>query len=106
MHITNIETIPGKKITGVCGLVSGSTVRAKVFVKDIFASFKNAIGGELKSYTELMEESRKEATDRMMQQARKLGANAIVNVRYSTSTITSGAAEVCAYGTVVKVEDI
>ena len=102
MIITNIEQIPGHKITGHFGLVSGSTVRAKHVGKDIMAGFKNFVGGELKGYTELLEESRNEAISRMTQQATNLGADAIINVRFSTSSITSGAAEVYAYGTAVK----
>ena len=103
MFITNTESVPGLKITGVYGFVSGSTVRAKHIGKDILAGIKNTFGGELKGYTELLEESRKEATQRMIKQAEALGANAIVNVRYATSAITVGAAEVFAYGTAVKV---
>lgn len=106
MLMTNIESIPGKKIVALCGLVSGSTVRAKHAGRDLAASFKNFFGGELGGYTELMEESRKQATERMVSQAVKIGANAIINVRYATSAITVGAAEVYAYGTAVKVEDI
>ena len=106
MILTNIEAVPGKKIIGHFGMVSGSTVRAKHAGKDIMAGFKNFFGGEIKGYTELMEESRREATQRMIAQATKMGANAIVNVRYATSAITVGAAEVYAYGTAVKVEDI
>lgn len=106
MILTNIETIPGKKIVSHIGMVSGSTVRAKHFGKDWLASWKNVFGGEIRGYTELMEESREQATDRMITQAMKLGANAIVNVRYATSAIMDGAAEVYAYGTAIKVEDI
>ena len=106
MILTNIETVPGKMIVAHYGLVSGSTVRAKHAGKDMMAGVKNFFGGEIKGYTELMDESRKEATDRMIAQATKIGANAIVNVRYATSAITVGAAEVYAYGTAVKVEDI
>ena len=106
MIMTNIESVPGKKITSLLGMVSGSTVRAKHAGRDICASFKNFFGGEIKGYTELMEESRKEATQRMVQQATKLGANAVINVRYATSAIAAGAAEVYAYGTAVKVDDI
>ena len=102
MFLTNIETIPGYKVVGIYGVVSGSTVRAKHIGKDIMAGLKNTFGGELKGYTELLEESRKEATQRMIKQAEKLGANAIINIRYATSAITIGAAEVFAYGTAVK----
>lgn len=103
MILTNIETVPGYKIVGMYGVVSGSTVRAKHIGKDIMAGLKNTFGGELQGYTELLEESRKEATQRMTRQAEALGANAIINVRYATSAITVGAAEVFAYGTAVKV---
>ena len=85
MILTNIETIPGKKIVEHFGLVSGNTIRAKHFGKDIMAGFKNLVGGELKGYTELLQESRRQAIDRMKTQAQQLGANAIVNVRLSTS---------------------
>lgn len=106
MILTNIETVPGKKIVAHFGMVSGSTVRAKHAGKDFLAGFKNFFGGEIKGYTELMDESRNEATQRMITLAKKMGANAIVNVRYATSAITVGASEVYAYGTAVKVEDI
>ncbi len=106
MILTNIENVPGKKIVGQYGMVTGSTVRAKHAGKDMLAGFKNFFGGEIKGYTELMEESRNESTQRMIMQAQKLGANAIINVRYATSAITVGAAEVFAYGTAVKVEDM
>ena len=106
MFLTNIESVPGKKIIAVCGMVSGSTVRTKHAGKDLLANFKNFFGGEIKGYTELLEESRKEATQRMIQQAKAVQANAIINVRYATSAITVGAAEVYAYGTAVKVEEV
>jgi uncharacterized protein YbjQ (UPF0145 family) len=104
MILTNIEEVPGKKILEHYGLVQGNTIRAKHVGKDILASIKNIFGGELAAYTELLSESRKEATDRMIQQAEAMGANAIVNVRYSTSSVAQGAAELYAYGTAVKVE--
>ncbi len=104
MHITNIETIPGKTIVTHHGVVSGSTVRAKHVGRDIMAGFKNVFGGELKGYTELLSESREEAMERMTKQARSLGANAIVNVRFSTSSVAAGAAELYVYGTAVSVE--
>ena len=106
MIITNIESVPGQRIVEVKGMVSGSTVRAKHAGKDMLAGFKNFFGGEIKGYTELLEESRKEATQRMITQAIALKANAIINVRYATSAITVGAAEVYAYGTAVRVEDL
>tara|TARA_B100001094_G_C18011299_1_gene710250 strand:- start:28 stop:342 length:315 start_codon:yes stop_codon:yes gene_type:complete len=104
MIITNIETVPGKNIVEHYGLVQGSTIRAKHAGRDILASLKNIFGGELKGYTELLNESRQEAAHRMIQQAKTLGANAIVNVRFSTSSVAQGAAEIFAYGTAVKVE--
>lgn len=105
MIVTTIETIPGKKIKAHCGLVSGSTVRAKNAILDIGAGLKNVVGGELKSYTDLLGQAREEAMNRMIAQAETLRANAIVNVRLATSAITAGAAEVYAYGTAVVVED-
>lgn len=106
MILTNIESVPGKKIVKLCGMVSGSTVRAKHAISDIGASIKNFFGGELVDYTTLIEESRKEATQRMIMQAMALKANAVVNVRYATSAVTTGAAEVYAYGTALRVEYI
>ncbi|NPA73626.1 MAG: YbjQ family protein [Epsilonproteobacteria bacterium] len=103
MILTNIEQIPGKTIIEHFGVVSGSTVRAKNVGRDIAASIKNIFGGELKGYTELLSESREEAINRMKEQARSLGANAIVNIRFSTSSVASGAAELYVYGTAVRV---
>ena len=104
MQLTNIETVPGKAIMQHFGVVSGSTVRAKHLGRDIMASLKNMVGGELKGYTELLEDSRRQATDRMIKQAEQLGANAIVNVRYATSSVAQGASELYVYGTAVLVE--
>jgi uncharacterized protein YbjQ (UPF0145 family) len=104
MILTNLETVPGRTITEHYGLVSGSTVRAKHVGRDIAASLKNIVGGELKGYTELLKESREEAVRRMVEQATALGANAVVNIRFSTSSITQGAAELYAYGTAVRVQ--
>ena len=104
MIITNIETVPGKNIIGHFGLVAGSTIRAKHVGRDIMASLKNLVGGELQGYTQLLQESRQQALDRMVDQARQLGANAIINVRFSTSSVAQGAAELYAYGTAVLVE--
>ena len=102
--ITNTETIAGKVITQNLGVVGGSTVRAKHLGKDIGALFKNIGGGELKAYTELLEESRSEAIARMIADAQARNADAVVNVRFATSAVTAGAAELFAYGTAVKVE--
>ena len=104
MILSNIEEIPGKRITQFYGVVSGSTVRAKHIGRDFMAGLKNIVGGELKGYTELLHEAREEALERMRQQAQSLGANAVVNVRFSTSSIAQGAAELFAYGTAVVVE--
>jgi uncharacterized protein YbjQ (UPF0145 family) len=102
--LSNTEVVPGKRITGFFGVVSGSTVRAKHIGKDIMAGFKNIIGGELKAYTQLIGEAREDAIARMVQEAESLGANAVVNVRFSTSSVAQGAAELFAYGTAVTVE--
>jgi len=104
MIITNLETISGKTITKHLGLVQGSSVRAKHAGRDFMAGLKNIFGGELKGYTELLQESRDEAMQRLQQQAESIGANAIMNVRFSTSSIAQGAAEIFIYGTAVVVE--
>lgn len=103
MLITNTEEIPGKEIIECLGVVSGSTVRAKHAGRDIMAGLKNIVGGELKGYTELLIEAREEAHARMVDQAQQLGANAIVNVRFSTSSVSAGASEIYIYGTAVTV---
>jgi uncharacterized protein YbjQ (UPF0145 family) len=102
--LSNTEEVPGKRITSFFGVVSGSTVRAKHIGKDILAGFKNIVGGELKAYTQLIAEAREDAVARMVQEAESLGANAVVNIRFSTSSVAQGAAELFAYGTAVKVE--
>ena len=104
MIIVNTPTIEGKKIKQVLGLVQGNTVRAKWFGKDILAGLKQIIGGEIKGYTEMLMESRKEATDRMINEAKKLNADAVVNVRYTTVSIMQNAAEILSYGTAVKLK--
>ncbi len=106
MLLTNIEVLPGKRVLQHLGLVQGSTVRAKHAGKDIMAGFKNVFGGELGSYTELLQESRDEALKRMQEQAAAIGANAVINIRFSTSAIAAGASEILAYGTAVVVEDV
>ena len=103
MEISNTEGIPGKRIVEFYGVVSGNTVRAKHIGRDIMAGLKNIVGGELVGYTELLQDSRQEALERMVEQARSVGANAVVNVRFATSSISQGAAELFAYGTAVKV---
>lgn len=104
MLLSNVEIIPGKQITEYYGLVTGSTVRAKHIGRDIMAGLKNIIGGELTGYSELLNEARQEAIDRMVNQAKTAGANAIVNIRFSTSSVAQGAAELYCYGTAVKAE--
>ena len=104
MLITNIEYLPNRQIVEHFGVVSGSSVRAKHVGRDIAAGFKNIFGGELKGYTELLGESRDEAMERMIAQAKSLGANAILNVRFSTSSVAAGAAELYVYGTAVRAE--
>jgi len=105
MLISNMEVVPGKKIVKHLGLVQGSTVRAKHAGRDIMAGLKNIFGGELRGYTELLTESRDEAMNRLQEQAEAIGANAIVNVRFSTSSIAAGASEIFVYGTAVVVEE-
>lgn len=104
MLLTNLETIPGKTIVKHLGLVQGSTVRSKHLGRDLMAGLKNIFGGELKGYTELLSESRDEAIERMTAQAEAVGANAVLNIRFSTSSITQGASELFVYGTAVVVE--
>jgi len=104
MLLSNLEIVPGKRVLKHLGLVQGSTVRAKHVGKDLLASLKNIVGGELKAYTELLQESRDEALERMVKQAQAVGANAVLNVRFATSSITQGAAELFAYGTAVVLE--
>ena len=104
LMLSNIEEVPGRRIVEFYGVVTGSTVRAKNIGRDIMASLKNIVGGELSGYTELLQEARQEAMDRMVEQARSIGANAVVNVRFSTSSVAQGAAELFAYGTAVRVE--
>ncbi len=104
MILSNTEEVPGREIREFYGVVTGSTVRAKHFGRDLMAGLKNLVGGELKGYTELLQEARQEAIDRMTEQAQAIGANAVVNVRFSTSSVAQGAAELFAYGTAVRVD--
>ncbi len=106
MIVSNLELIPGKRIGAHLGMVQGSTVRAKHVGKDIFASLKNIVGGELKGYTELMQEARQEAIERMVREAETIGANCVLNVRFATTSIAAGAAEILAYGSAVRIEDM
>ena len=104
MLVTNIDIIPGKAIKQDLGLVLGNTVRRKHVGRDIMAGLKNVFGGELSGYTDLLNEAREEAVNRMISQAETIGANAVINVRFSTSSVTAGAAELFAYGTAVILE--
>ena len=103
MTLTTLEYLPGHKVVEHYGIVSGSTVRAKHIGKDFFAGLKNIVGGELHGYTELMEETREQSLQRLKAQAIKLGANAVLGIRFATSDVAQGAAEVFAYGTAVRV---
>ncbi len=102
MIITNTETIPGKEVVEILGIARGSTVRARNVGRDIFASLKNLIGGEISEYTKLQAQSREQALQRMQQDAERMGADAVVNVRIATSMIMQGVAEILVYGTAVK----
>jgi uncharacterized protein YbjQ (UPF0145 family) len=104
MIIATSNEIPGKRIVKTLGLVKGNTIRARHIGRDIMALFRHMVGGEVADYTKMMAESREQALDRMSQQAEKLGANAVICLRFSTSYIMSGAAEILAYGTAVVVE--
>ncbi len=104
MIITTCDDVPGRKIVETLGLVRGSTVRGKHIGKDILALFRNVVGGEINEYTKMLAESREQALDRMVLDAQKLGANAIVAVRFASSSIAAGAAEILVYGTAVKIE--
>ena len=104
MIVVNTEALPGYRLLEVKGLVQGNTIRAKHVGRDFAASLKNLVGGELVGYTELLVEARRQALERMLAQAEQLGANAVVNVRFTTSAVTQGAAELYAYGTAVVAE--
>ena len=104
MIIVSSSTIAGKKIVKTLGIVRGNTIRARHVGKDIVAGFKNIFGGEIEEYTKLMAEAREQALDRMMANAEEMGANAIVDVRFSTSYIMGAASEILAFGTAVVVE--
>ncbi|OHB67246.1 MAG: hypothetical protein A2Y77_00690 [Planctomycetes bacterium RBG_13_62_9] len=104
MLLSTTDTIPGKSIVRHIGLVRGNTIRARHFGRDILAGLRNLVGGEIAEYTKLMGESREQALDRMIEEARKVGANAVVGVRFSTSEVMVHAAEILAYGTAVVVE--
>lgn len=105
MLLVNTPDIPGKKIVNVLGIVKGSTIRAKHIGKDITSAFRHLIGGELKEYSEMLNEARQIATKLMVDEAEKMGANAIVNIRYASSSVMQGAAEMMVYGTAVIIEE-
>jgi len=106
MIISTTDFIPGKKVEKIFGVVTGNTVRARHIGKDILAALKNLVGGEIQEYTKLLSEAREQALDRMKEKAKELGANAVINVRFSTSYVMQNAAEILAYGTAVYVEEI
>lgn len=106
MITSTTESIPGKTIVTNLGIVNGNTVRAKHVGRDIMAGLKTIIGGEVKGYSEMFTEAREEATNRMINDARRLNADAIINVRYTTSLVMQGMSEILAYGTAVKLEDV
>ena len=103
--ITTSSQVAGKQIVETLGIVKGNTIRAKNIGKDILASFRNIVGGEIKEYTEALNEAREEATKRMIKNAEEMGADAVVDVRFTTSQIMAGAAELLVYGTAVKLGD-
>ena len=104
MISTTTETIPNREITEILGVARGSTVRARNIGRDIFAGLKNIIGGEIQEYTKLQAESREQAMERMLADAQNLGADAIVNIRLTTSMVMQGCSEILAYGTAVKLK--
>jgi uncharacterized protein YbjQ (UPF0145 family) len=106
MIVVTSETITGKRIVRTLGLVRGNTIRARHVGKDIIAVFRNLVGGEVAEYTKMLAESREQALDRMVEEARDLGANAVISVRFMTSEVMQGAAELLAYGTAVIVQDV
>jgi len=102
--ITTTDFIPDREIEKIIGLVSGNSIRAKHIGKDIVAGLRTVVGGEITEYTEMLTESRREALQRMMEDAQSVGADAVINIRYSTSSVMTGAAEMLAYGTAVKLK--
>ena len=102
MIITTTSTVPGNEITEILGIARGSTVRARNIGRDIFAGLKNIVGGEIEEYTKLQAQSREQAMQRMVKDAERLGADAVINVSFGTSMVMQGAAEMLAYGTAVK----
>lgn len=105
MIVTNTENVPGKRIVSILGVVKGNTIRARHLGKDVLAFLKSLVGGEIEEYTKLIAEAREQSVDRMIANAEELGANAIVNVRFTTSYIMQNASEILAYGTAVVIKD-
>jgi uncharacterized protein YbjQ (UPF0145 family) len=105
MILVTSDEIPGKKIVKVMGLVRGNTIRARHVGRDILAGLRNLVGGEISDYTKMIAESREQSVDRMIEEAQSMGANAVVTIRFSTSSMMQGAAELLCYGTAVVVED-
>jgi uncharacterized protein YbjQ (UPF0145 family) len=105
MIVVTTESITGKKVVRTLGLVRGNTIRARHVGKDIMAVFRNVVGGEIGEYTKMMAEAREQSLDRMVEEAKELGANAVIGVRFMTSMLMQGAAELLAYGTAVVIED-
>ncbi|MGN1276862.1 MAG: YbjQ family protein [Floccifex sp.] len=104
MKLVNIDYLPGYEIVEALGIVKGQTIQSKNIGKDIGSGFKTIVGGELTSYTDMLKEARQIATKRMVDEAQSLGADAIINIRYGSSSVMSGAAEIIAYGTAVKIK--
>jgi len=104
MILTNTDFIPGKEVGDILGLVRGNTIQAKHIGKDIIAGFRTVVGGEIKEYTNMLSEAREIALKRMEEKAEKLGADAVINVRFMTSAVLASAAEILAYGTAVKLK--
>ncbi len=102
MIVSTCETVPGREVTEILGVVRGNTVRARNIGRDIVAGLRNMVGGEITEYTKLMAESREQSIDRMMEEAAALGADAIIGLRFTTSMVMSQAAEILAYGTAVR----
>lgn len=105
MIVTTTETLPGRRVDRSLGLVRGNTIRARHLGRDILAVLRMLVGGEIGEYTKMMAESREQAVDRMLEEAERLGANAVVGVRFTTSMVASGAAEIMCYGTAVVCDD-
>jgi len=104
MIISTLSEVPNRKIKEILGIVQGSTIRARWLGKDIMAALRTLVGGEIKEYTEMMSKARQLAIERMLEEAYALGADAVLGVRFSTSMVMSGAAEIIAYGTAVRLE--